>query len=332
MRVNLQKLNVPPLSVILLVYLLSAGIWFGSYFIYQYPHPMSTKAGFIAEGIIPSTSLIAHIITFAIVIANSFILSLMNRKFSFIRTRTFIPSIIYLLLASTWLQMHGNYIGAAASFFILLSLFLSLEMYKNKRSFEHAFLASLLFSMACLLVPNYLFIIPVFFIGFFILKAISFRIFLASVFGFITPWIFYFSISFFFLDSANPTDDVVSFISDFKLLNYQNIPALVYIAILSSILVISAFQIINNSMKDSIQARNQLSFIFLLGYAIVVLTILRFNHYTSFSFVIIILFAIQIAYPLALIKNKLNPILFFVLLFFSLVFALSTILIGLLNQ
>lgn len=325
MKIKLQKLNVPPIATIVLIYLLSAVVWFGSYFFYQTPYMPQGKCADMANDFIPFDSLIAHTITFIFVFINSIVLSQMNRKFSFIRTRSFYPSFLYLLISSTWLHIHANYIGAVASFFMLIAFFLCLDMYKNRQAFEHAYLASFLFSLASLLVTDYLFIIPIFLFAPFILKANSLKVFLASLIGLATPWILYFSISFFFFNQTYHTDDIVVFFLENELFNHMNFSAVVYSTLLLVMVVISTIQTFSNWMKDSIQARNQFSFIILLGFALIFLSLFRFNNYSSILFTIIFYFAIQLAYPFALVKNKINPILFLLLLFSSFIFAVSMI-------
>ena len=327
MKFELQRLIVPTLPMTVLTYVVSFGVWMSFYAIYTYPYPMPGEIGSIAESLLPSASLVAHVLSYVIVALNSMIIAQMNNKFSFIRTRTFMPTFIYLLISTCWLPIHGNYVANLAAFFVLLAIFLSLDMYKMPRGVEHAFLTFFLLALSSFLVPDYAYLVVLFWLGYFFLNCFSGKVFFASVFGFITPWILYLSVVFFVFDEKGFVSFIPAFLYQYSIFHYENIPSLVYVGLMLLIFIFSIAQMQAKSRQDSIQTRNELNFLKLLVFGLVLLFVFRFSNYVSYLPLIAILYSILTAYTFTLIKSKFNSIVFISLVVFSFLVAFYLILI-----
>ena len=327
MKHDLQKLIVPTLPVTVFTYVVSFAVWMSFFAVYKYPFPMPGEIGSLGESFLPSQSIVAQIVSYAIVVLNSMVIAQMNNKFSFIRTRTFMPTFIYLLVSVCWLPIHGNYVANLAAFFVLLAIFLSLDMYKMARGVEHAFLSFFLLGLSTFLVPDYTYLIVLFWIGYFFLKCFSLKVILASIFGFITPWILYLSVIFFIFNQKGFVSDIPAFFYRYSIFHYENIPAIVYVAIMILIFVFSIVQMVAKSRQDSIQARNELNFLKLLILGVLMLFVFRFSNYVSYLPLIAILYAILTAYTFTLIRSIFNSIVFISLVAFSLLVAFYLILI-----
>lgn len=320
MKLNLQKLIVPPMYLTVLVYLVSFGLWILTYHIYQYPYPMSGRVGAFAEEILPSSSLASHLLSYGIVVLNSFLLAQMNNKYSFIRTRTFMPTFVYLMLAICWLPIHGNYVANLASLLLLLVVFLTLGMYKNNKAMEQAYLSAFVLGLSTFLVPEFVYLIPFFGLGYFILKCSSFRVFIASVLGFVTPWVLLLGTFYFLYDSVYFIRRIPTFLYKYTLFSYENMPTNIYVGILALILVFSLLQMTANARQDSLQIRNELTFIKLVGFGVLLLFILRFSNSTSYLPTIALFFTIFVSYAFTLIRNLFNSIMFIGLCVISFIF------------
>ncbi len=320
MKLNLQKLIVPPIYLTVLTYLVSFGMWVSTYYIYQYPYPMSGRIGTFAEGILPSSSLAAHLLSFGVVMLNSFLLAQMNNKHSFIRTRTFMPTFVYLLLSTCWLPVHGNYVANLAALLLLLVVFLTLGMYKNSQAMEQAFLSSFVLGLSTFLVPEFVYLIVLIWVGYFFLKCSSFRVFVASFLGLITPWILLLSTFYFLHDNLDYIYRIPTFLYKYSFFSHKNISTNIYFGILALIVVFSLFQMTANARRDSIQIRNELTFIKLVGFGVLMLSVLRFSNNISYLPTIAIFYAIIVAYAFTLIRNLFNSIVFIMLCVISFIF------------
>jgi hypothetical protein len=312
MKINLQKLIEPTLFQTVLIYLVSFALWMFLYFINRQTFPMNGIAGDFAEKILPSSSLIAQILCFGIVVINSLAMAQLNNKFTIIRARTFMPQFVFLFLSVCWLPVHGNYLSQIALFFILTAISITFNMYKDNRAVEQAFLSFFLISIASLLIPEYAVLIIAFWCGYFYLNCFSGKTFFAGLWGFLTPWILLFSMFYFFWSQNNFTSFFQGFNTQYFTLNADDIPIVVYISVMILILIVAVFQMMNKSHQDNIQTRNELNFIRLIGVFTLLLLVFRFANYNAYLPLIAMVYALLVAYSFTLIKNLFNS-LFFIL-------------------
>ncbi len=327
MKINLQPIISPSLPMTTLIYLGFFLVWIIFYWFYDFPFEIQGPVGGFAEDLLPSKSLIANIITFGLIILNSLILAQMNNRFAIIRTRTFMPTFIYLLLSVCWLPTYGNYVAALGALFVLIAIYFSLGMYKDKKSVEQGFLSFFFLALSTFLVPEFLLLLLVFWVGYGILNCLSTRVFFASVFGFITPWILLFTVLYLFFGQTESLSDVQTFVMKYNIFNYKNIPAFAYAAIMIAVLIISLFQITTNDRQDSIQTRNILNFFKVIIFSLLLLFIFRYSGFASYMPLIAILYALLTAYIFTLLKNLFNSIVFVVLCVVNLAFAFYLIII-----
>lgn len=310
-----------------LFYILFLGVGLGFYWLYDFPFMMQGQIGIYAETLLPSKSLVANLITFGIVILNSLIIAQMNNRFAIIRTRTFVPTLIYLLLSVCWLPAYGNYIATLGSTFALIAFYFSLGMYKNKKSVELAFLSFFFLALSSFLVPEFAVLTAVFWIGFAILNCFSGKVFFASVFGFLTPWILLVSTLVFLFGVTEIIPDVEQFVMKFSILDYRNIPTFIYLAVMLFILITSLVQISANDRQDSIQTRNILNFLKILIFSMLLLVVFRYSTFAAYMPFTALLFALISAYIFTLLKNLINYIVFIVLCVVNFAFAFYLLII-----
>lgn len=328
MKINLQPIISPSLPMTIFYYVIFFGIYMGFYWLYDFPQAIQGHVGTFAETLLPSKSLIANLVTFGVIVLNSMIIAQMNNRFAIIRTRTYLPTFIYLLLSVCWLPAYGNYVAALGATFALLALYLSLGMYKDKKSVEQAFLSFFFLALSSFLIPEFAVLTVIFWIGFAFLNSFSGKVFFASVFGFVTPWILFFSSLIFIVGHTDILPEVQEFVMNYSILNYRNIPTFLYIAIMTFILITSLVQIATNSRQDSIQTRNTLNFIKALIFAMMLLILFRYTGFASYMPFTALLFALLTAYIFTLLKNFFNSIVFIVLCAVNFIFAFYLLIIS----
>ena len=325
MKINLQPIITPPLPMTAFFYVVAFGVYMLFYSLYDFPLVMRGAVGSFAETILPSGSLAANLVTFVIIVLNSMIIAQMNNRFTIIRTRTFVPTFIYLLISVCWLPTYGNYIAALGASFALLALYLSLGMYKDKKSVEQAFLSFFFLALSGFLVPDFAVLTVVFWIGFAVLNSFSLKVFFASVFGFLTPWIIYFSFQMLIAGNTEIFPGIQQFVIQYSGPGYKNIPVFVYAAFMFFVLLVSLVQITANSRQDSIQTRNMLNFFKILMFAMIFIIMFRHSGYVSYIPFTAILFAVLAGHAFTLFKSFINSVIFIV--FCAVNFALAFYLI-----
>ncbi|MFV0391522.1 MAG: hypothetical protein ACK5KP_06545 [Paludibacteraceae bacterium] len=321
MKIFLQSIISPPLLLRVLTYLVFFGVSAGCYSVYDFPITMPGAVGKYAESILPSSSLIANVITCSLVILNSMIIAQINNRYAIIRTRTFMPTFIYLLLSASWLPAYGNYIAVLAASFVLLAVYIMPGMYKEKGSVEQAFLVFIFLGVASFLVNEFVVLVLIFWIGFFLLHSFSTRVFFASILGFSVPWIFWIAISCFFFDGIEFIFDYQQIEMDLTVFDSKNTSAFLYAGAMLAILIIAFVQISTNYRQISIESRRIFLFFRVLIITLLLLMSFHFIGFSSYMPLLAIFYALVTAYVFTLLKNMFNSVVFTVLCVLNLVFA-----------
>lgn len=129
----------------------------------------------------------------AIIFTCSLLMIRLCNKFSLIRNRTIFPALFFLLFegSNPGLTTELN-TGNLLVFIFILSLFVLYSSYQYPEPQKFAFGISLMTSVGALLWPPYLFFLPVFWIGTFLMRAFTFKSFLASLMGIVTTiWVIF---------------------------------------------------------------------------------------------------------------------------------------------
>lgn len=325
MRVSLKNLIIP--SIPLAVSLVGSCfvIWMSAYIGARYS-TFTTEYTSIGEGLqlmFPPNSLLSNLVCIALTLLNAFLVAQINNRFTIIRTRTFLPILIFLFLIGTWNQTHvmiGSHIGLTIFIFALFYFF---SMSRDRKASEEAFMGSLLISASSILINPLIFIIPVCWIGFMIFQSFSLRTFLASVFGTLCPWILYLSAIYLFQPGIDFTQLFNLNINSDLSIDTFSISEIIYAASISLIMIISIFGMFSISTGDAINTRNKLNFLLLLLIALVILSYIFRNQLIAFLPFIALVYALLISHPLTLKQNNFNGILFLVFCLINIAFVIS---------
>ena len=300
-------------------------IWMSSYVGTRYTTDTTFNTSLVKslQSIFSPDSLLSNLICFAITLLNAFLVAQINNRFTIIRTRTFLPIIIFLLLICTWNQTHmmiGSYFGLTL---FILSLFYFFTMSRDRKASEQAFMGSFLISVSSILINPLIFIIPVCWIGFTMFQSLSLRTFLASIFGTITPWILYSSIQYL----VHPDFDFSTLINiyysiDLSLSTFSP-PEIIYTLSMGIILIIGIIGMYSISNSDAIKTRNKLNFLLFLFVSLIILSFVFRNQIKSFLPIIALVYAILISHPLTLKQNNFYGILFIVFCLINIAFVIS---------
>jgi hypothetical protein len=122
------------------------------------------------------------------------LMQVINARFSFIRIRTKLPPLLFIIVISGLTELHTLHPIFPAAIFLLLAIYSLFSTFEQVKPFSHIFNAGFLFGIGTLFYFNLIILLPAFIIAIFILsREISWRSFLILLIGFLLPFIFTFS-------------------------------------------------------------------------------------------------------------------------------------------
>lgn len=306
----------PGTGLIVLLTLLFLGVWALNYvFLPDYDQYESA-----AIRLVDPKPLELMGIILLITIVNILLITQINSRFSIIRTKTFVPAFLYALLIATWKETHFLIISHLAGSVFLVSLLIFLSMYRDKTSVQQSFTGTLLLSITGLFFPPYLFLILLSWLGFFILKCNSPRVFIASIMGALVPWIYYYAYTYF---TGSEITVFQSITIDFQpgfLMTGRPVHEHVYLTFTLLIMIISVIGTYKNLFNDSLQTRKNINFIVIFLLFMVLLIFTFPKQALAFLPLIAIGYAFLFGHPLSLKTTKFYSILFYIFLLVNIVY------------
>ena len=297
--------NMALISLLIPVYLIS---WVLNY-IYLPDFQNYTAARFRIQEVNPLWLTLSVLF---ITVFNILLIIQINSKYSIIRSKSFLPVFFFALFISAWKESHLLWLSHLALSAFLISLMLFLGMYRNRKAVEPAFVGSLLMSLTGYINPVYLFFIPVTWMGFIILKCFSARVFFASLFGYIAPWIYYFSYKLFMGNDMPLFENLFFEFQPYILFTDRAVYEQIYIAATVLTLILALIGTYSNMLNDAIQTRKNIHLVLLFLVFLVLLVLSFAKHALAFMPFIAFCLAMLLSHPFTLNKSKLYPVLFIV--------------------
>ncbi len=317
----------PSIPAMFLQILLCCGIWFAVSFIN--PSVVSVDNISLAASelmsLLPDFQLIPNIISLALCIFNAFLISLLNTKHTLIRTRSFLPTFIFMLLMSVWKDVHVLYFSHLALSFFLFSLFFFMNMFRNPKAVEQAYMGSFLLACAGLIIPQYFFIIVICWISFISYQAFSLRTFLASLFGLLTPCILYL-VYLFYVSNGNIDFQMLWNYFQIELntnFDYLSINEIIYFAAILIIFILCAIFMYVDFSKDVLRTRKNLNFFVFFIIFSVCFRLLYSQAFAALMPLTSIGTALILSHSFTLKRSKLQAILFLSFCLINIIFAIS---------
>ncbi len=324
MRLSLKNIITPSIPLAILSIISCFSLWVFTYIKSAFSgHPtVFLEQGNYQWGFLNNVG-ISNLISIAFTLANAFLLTQLNNKFTIIRTRTFLPILIFVLLQCTWSNTHLADVSDITVTLFLLSLFYFLDMYRNPMGVELAYMGCLLIGIGCILINNLIMVVPIIWIGFGMFQSLSLRTFLASVFGILTPMIFYVVGAYYFLPDIT-FDQLFNFSYNIDFdLNHYTLRSLTYIGLMTLTFLICIVGLYSNSRADATHTRVKLNFLLLLFISVSSFALFFVHTHVGFLPIIALLYAIIVSHPFTLKQNDFYSIVFIVFTLTNIVFALS---------
>lgn len=328
MRVTLKKIITPSLSLSTLLIVASIALWLVvfSTTVVDSPVALGSPLSKVVENILPA-GLLTSITSLLLTLLNAFLIAQLNNRFTIIRNRTFIPVFVFLMLMSVAGQTHQLPGAHFALTLMLIALFVFFNMFRDKQASEQAFLGSLLIATGSLFIEPILLFLAVCWMGMIRFGSFSLRTFLASVFGGLVPWIFYFTIRYYFEPDLLWINTLFTgFETGFTLFG-RPVNELIYLTCMTLIIITGLVGLYSNLHGDSIQSRAKLNFLTIILIFSFVFSIVFVNCYAVFIPFTLMAYAVLIAHPLTLKPNGFYAILFIVLVIINLAYLASNLIL-----
>lgn len=328
MRVTLKKIITPSLSLSTLLIVASIALWLVvfSTTVVDSPVALGSPLSKAVENILPA-GLLTSITSLLLTLLNAFLIAQLNNRFTIIRNRTFIPVFVFLMLMSVAGQTHQLPGAHFALTLLLIALFVFFNMFRDKQASEQAFLGSLLIATGSLFIEPILLFLAVCWMGMIRFGSFSLRTFLASVFGGLVPWIFYFTIRYYFEPDLLWINTLFTgFETGFTLFE-RPVNELIYLACMTLIIITGLVGLYSNLHGDSIQSRAKLNFLTIILIFSFAFSNVFVNCYAIFIPFTLMAYAVLIAHPLTLKPNGFYAILFIVLVIINLAYLASNLIL-----
>ena len=328
MRITLKKIITPSLSLSTLLIMASIALWLVvfSTTVIDSPVELGSPLSKAVESILPA-GLLTSITSLLLTLLNAFLIAQLNNRFTIIRNRTFIPVFVFLMLMSVAGQTHQLPGAHFALTLLLIALFVFFNMFRDKQASEQAFLGSLLIATGSLFIEPILLFLAVCWMGMIRFGSFSLRTFLASVFGGLVPWIFYFTIRYYFEPDLLWINTLFTgFETGFTLFG-RPVNELIYLTCMTLIIITGLVGLYSNLHGDSIQSRAKLNFLTIILIFSFAFSIVFVNCYAIFIPFTLMAYAVLIAHPLTLKPNGFYAILFIVLVIINLAYLASNLIL-----
>ena len=242
------------------------------------------------------------------------LLAFLNRSFSFVRNMTYVFSSSYLLLAiaNPYIITH-LYDGTMLSLVVMVGAWIMFSTYLSPYPQRRVYLSFTILSACCMFQYAFVYLLPVFFIGFMQMRAVSLRSVLAMVFGLATPFWIVLGTGMVSLDSLmapkllNVWDGL-----DLSQSRFMIVSLAVTVLFTAVLIGVNVLQIIRYKM----QVRAYNGFFLVLSFFTMLMMAIDYNNALVYQPVLNICLAVQMAHTFT-IKNYLRryiPYLLFALI------------------
>ncbi len=137
------------------------------------------------------------LIAFFLVLINSFFVAQLGSSFLFVRKRSYLPGIIYLITVSSFQTLHALVPVHLATLCVLISIYFIFDTYHRTDEITYTFNAAFFLSLASLFYLPALVLFPLVWIAIFVLqKSDNWRLLVVPILGFGAPWMFMWAFSF----------------------------------------------------------------------------------------------------------------------------------------
>jgi hypothetical protein len=251
-------------SVIAVIIVLSVLLWLKSFinptnttfYFDDYSMPLYALLKTVTRG----NLMLEIAISFTFTLISALYLIQINTKHILIKYRTYLPALLYIVLASSFTPLQRLNPAVISSLFIIIAIEYILSTYEKRNSLDSFFRANFFIGIGSLIyLPMALFVIPVF-ISLIILNSTGIRQWLSAFFGFIAPWFFAFVYYYVWHNSSDMLFAIISeSLTPIKTSTFYGVPFSVFYSFIGLLLILSVFFLLGNLPTQKINIRKYYS-------------------------------------------------------------------------
>jgi len=142
------------------------------------------------NSILTNNPLASHILALIFIILIAFLILKLNVQYAFIRSKTFLPSSLFILITSGIPDIHAMHPVYPAALFLILAIDRIFSSFDKEIIHSNAFDSGVFLSVGSLFYLNLIFFFPILWIGFIIVKPnVNWREYILTTLGFSLPWL-----------------------------------------------------------------------------------------------------------------------------------------------
>ena len=153
-------------------------------------HPGSMPLYDLVDDVVNSSRILSQSLALLFLILTALLLARINTKFILIPARTYLPAIIFLIIASAYPHLHYFHPLVPSVILLLLAVNRMFDAYKKEGLCYHFFDASILISLASMFYARMGAYIVIVWLGLIVLRPFYWKEWAMSVVGFALPYIF----------------------------------------------------------------------------------------------------------------------------------------------
>lgn len=262
----------------LLIPVIAAALWFRSFMnpalFPFYPGEDRMILYQPINALLGKSPLVNNIVALLFIILLSFLILKLNVQYTFIRIKTVLPSILFILITSGLPELHAMHPIYPAALFFILTVDRIFNSYEKEVIHSNAFDAGIFLAIGSLFYLNLVFFFPFLWIGFIILKPkVNWREFILSTLGFIFPWLAALA----YYGATGQTDELLGTLKANISLHQSflkgNLPIQIYMGYLAFLTLLASFLLLSQFDGKKISARKYfkaLFWIFLISCILIV--------------------------------------------------------------
>ena len=295
---RILKSNQP--IVIVITILLGVGLWIYT-FIDPVPMVIPTdhlKMPFYAlvSGLFEYKSLASIIFTFILILLQALLLVQFNKKYILINHRTYMPALLYIIIASSFVQLQRLNPVILGLLFVFIAIDFIYGTYRVEYSLSRLYLAGFFIAIASLFWAPFAVLFVVIWISLTILHPFIGREWLVSLLGLLTPYLFVFVYYFVFTDNLflvllNNIIKSLQLIKSFYHIHYSYY---IFYGLVLLIILFASFHIVRNLPKKKIKTRKY----FIINWWIFIIGLFMFLLLRNVKYEIIYLLGIPVSFLL----------------------------------
>lgn len=192
----------------------------------------------------------------------------LNNAYAIIRMRASVQTTVYLLLTAACPALYVLYAGSVGLLLFLVALYFLFGSYQQKRLVGGLFYSFLFLGLGSMVVPQLVWLVPVFWLGAYLFRSLHFRSFFASLFGWALPYWFLLAHAYFYGQMelfCQPFREMVYFAAWHPCFHPNEWAVLAYLFVLYAV---STFHCLLLGYEDKIRTRSYLHFLILLCFCL----------------------------------------------------------------